>query len=211
MEEYVEIKRLQFKEVIIQISEILNSNDIDFIIENTKPTVDITFTNSGAFDYILKVKKSQLEDALKLLESSSPDNSINDIHYMDSFTDDELIEVISMPDDWEKNDVEYAKKLIKKKEIVIDEKKIKETQQKVISELIEPIKAKPILIVIGYILSFLGGWLGLVIAVHLRYKKRDEGNEDTIFYYDKKSRSHGESMFIILILWILFYFVYFSS
>ena len=112
---------------------------------------------------------------------------------------------------WAGSDLQYANNLIEQRNIVIDEEKIIETQQKLLSVVNEPKKAKSSVILLGYLFSILGGWIGLLIGLHLKYKKNeDAGNEEKIFYYDKKSRNHGDNILMIFVVWLLFYLVYFN-
>lgn len=211
MEQFEEIKRYPFPEILDQISEILDSNGIEYVIEDTKPSFDITFSNSAIVEYILKVKNSQKEKALELLENSFDNDTVNAEHYMDSYTDEELIEVISMPNDWDKFDLEYAKKLIKKRGVVVDEEILEKAKLRQGNEFLEPIKAKAAIVLVGYLFSLFGGWIGLVIALHLKYKKKEIEGSENIFYYDEKSRSHGDSMLIIGIIWVLIWVVYLNT
>ena len=210
MDNYIEIKRTLVKESIKEIADIFDANNIEFVVEDTKPSFDITFTNSGIVEYILKVKEFDFDRANELLTINLAENIEIEEHYLDSYKDYELIEVISMPKDWDKFDLEYAKKLIKKRGIVVDEEIIEKAKLKQENELKEPTKAKAVIILVGYLFSLMGGWIGLVIALHLKYKKNKIEGHENIFYYDEKSRSHGDSMLIIAIIWVLIWVVYFN-
>ena len=208
MKQFVEIKRFPFPELIEQISEIFDSNEIEYVIENTKPSFDPFFTYE-IVEYILKVNQSQKKKALELLANSFSDNFTSEGHYMDSFTDEELIEVLSTTEVWDKADLQYAKNLIKQRKIVIDEEKIKKAQHKVISELKEPKKAKPVIIILGYLFAITGALIGLSIGIHLKYKRNEVVDwQEKIFYYDKKSRNHGNNIFIICWGWAIFLISY---
>ncbi len=205
MENYIEIKRFPIEEAVEQISEIFDSNEIEFLVENTKPTVDITFTNSGMVEYIVKVKESDFDRASALLESNFSETNTLEEHYMDSFSDDELIDVVTNPKDWDNFDLNYAKELIKKREITIDEAKISTSKIRFDAELKEPEKAKSIVVFMGYLFAILGGWIGAVIGYSLRYKEKEVEGDEVIYYYDAKSRRHGDFIMLIFFLWVLMY------
>lgn len=209
MEQYVEIKRFPFIEIAQEISAIFDLQGIDYVIENTKPSVDITFTNGGIIEYILKVKQSQKEKALEILTHSFVEDISAENHFMDSFSDDELFETISMPDEWDEADLEYAKELLEKRGLVLDASKIKDAREKVISARYEPQKAKGVVIFVGYLFAFLGGWLGLIIALHLLFKHVKGENNEVINYYDRKSRNHGITICIIFSTWVILFLLFF--
>lgn len=210
MENYIEFKRTLDKESINAIAEIFHSNQIEFIVEDAKPSVDITFTNSGVIEYLIKVKQSDFEKASELLASNIEDNLEIEDYYLNYYNDEELIEVISLPNDSNRFDIDYANKLIEKRGIVINENKLEKAKLKKENELLEPEKAKSAIILGGYLLSILGGWIGLIVAMHLKYKKKEIEGRESVFYYDPKSRSHGDTMLILVLIWALIWFVYFN-
>ena len=214
MEQFVEIKRFPFPELITQLTEIFDSNGIDYVIENTKPSFDVTFASGSIVEYILKVNQSQKEKAIELLTNGFADEFLDDNHYMDSYSDDELIKVISTPDDWDKNDLLYAKKLIEKRGIVVSDEKIEKKKKEIQEDIKKPVKAESIMILMGYLLTILTSGIGVLIALRIKYRKNEiQDNKYGLinYYYDDKSRMHANIMIGIFICWLMFYFYLYIS
>jgi hypothetical protein len=209
MEEFTEIRRFVSMDMIEQVVEILDDNHIEHKIEDTSYAFDITFTNSQTnIEYILKVRNEDAERAEALLNSNFT-NDLNDEEYhLNAFSDEELSEVVTNPDEWSSYDVEYARKLISKRGIKINEKEISLTKEKKLEELQQGIKAKAVVLFFGYLLSITGGLLGLIVAINLRYTKNVRAGGEKFYYYDKESRLHGAYMLMIFGVWALISAVY---
>ena len=74
MEEYIEIKRFPFREIIEQIAEILEEHNVEYRIEDTTPGFDITYGYAALLEYILKVKESDFKKANCLLNETKIDS-----------------------------------------------------------------------------------------------------------------------------------------
>ncbi len=67
MKNLIEVTRSFHIEIIMDVAKVLAKNDIKFVVENTKPAFDITFTGGGALtEYILKVEEENAETALNI-------------------------------------------------------------------------------------------------------------------------------------------------
>jgi hypothetical protein len=204
VDEFTEIRRFVSVDLLNQVTEILDDHNVMYKIEDTSYAFDITFTHSQMnIEYILKVRHDEVEKVEALLEGNISADLNVDEYYLDSFSDSELIELISNQEEWSKYDIEYSRKLISKRNIEIDEAEINKSKENRIEELNTGIKAKPIIIFCGYMFSILGGWLGLIVAISLRYTKRVISNNNKVFYYDDKSRAHGDNMLLIFAVWLL--------
>jgi len=208
LENFTEIQRFVSVDLLNQVIDILKENNIDYRVEDTSNAFDITFTNSQVnIEFILKVRSDEVQKAKDLLDQNiSSDLNVDD-HYLNSFSDDELIEIIANPTEWNKFDVEYARRLISTRGIKIDEAEIAREQTRRSEVLKEGIKAKKVVVFCGYLFSIIGGWIGLIIAISLRYTKRTLPNDEKVYYYDNRSRLHGNTMLMIFVFWILAYVV----
>ncbi len=139
MNDYIELCRYPSLDIIEQIKLILDENNIHYKIEDTIPSFDVTFSNSESnIQYILKIRSDEFKKAETLLNEGTVGSSEDD-HYLDSFTDNELIDMVLHPKEWHNWDVEYAKKLIKEKKIDMTENDIESYSRKkqILEELIE--------------------------------------------------------------------------
>ncbi|MEI7660908.1 MAG: hypothetical protein WCK34_01860 [Bacteroidota bacterium] len=210
MEEFTEIRRFVSVDLLHQVTEILDDKNIEYRIDDTSYAFDITFTKSQVnIEYILKVKRDEQNKVEELLNTNLSSDLQTDDYYLDSFSDDELIEVISNPSEWSDFDTKYARNLLTKKGVEINETEISTARDKRIEEQKAGLRAKPVMVISGYLFSIMGGVIGLIIAVSLRYSKKEITGGQKVFYYDLKSRLHGATMITIFFIWALIYAILF--
>ena len=145
MNDYIEICRYPSFEMIKQIKIILDEKNIDYKIEDTTPSFDVTFANNTSnIQYILKIENKDFKKAEAILNNGAIESFEENDHYLNTFTDDELIDVVLNPKEWYNGDVEYAKKLIKDRNIDLSENDIEEYKKnnQVLDELIEYAKSE---------------------------------------------------------------------
>ncbi len=142
-------------------------------------------------------------DLLLQLASKQIDNVGKD-YYIFDFTDEELMEIISKPDERCKLDYLLAEKLLKErgKEIIPEIAAAINKQR--IQQLAQPEQSQTGWIIAGYIFSFLGGLLGVFIGWHLRFHKKTLPNGDKVFAYSTLDRKNGFNIFIIGIICFIF-------
>lgn len=97
MSNYTEFKRLPFNEELNPIVEILKENNISFLIDTTKPSVDITFTSGAITEYIVKVKNEEFEKAISLFAVKEGEITETENYYLNGYSDEELLEVLAFP------------------------------------------------------------------------------------------------------------------
>ena len=203
-ENYRELKRFPFEEIIIQIAELFDASEIRYHVENTRPSFDITFTNSTAVDYIIKVHPDDFIRAEKLLEQVGEEAYVIEEHYMNSFSDEDILDVIEHASEWDAFDVQIAYKIIENRGL-----KIGVINQSISNHLTtyQPEDVKPIALVMAYILALAGGWLGGALAYGWLVKKSEKPGFENEKYYSVKSRNHANIIFGIFCIWVFVYLV----
>ena len=127
-EEFITFKKFNDQNSAKEIGELFAEQNIEFVLVDNSLSFDPTFANNGfGTEYCIKLKKSDFEKANKILadKSENETNEIDEDYYLLSFTDDELIEVITKSDEWNKFDISLAKKLLKDKAKKLHPKKLK--------------------------------------------------------------------------------------
>lgn len=131
-EEFITFERFNDQNSAKEVGDLFAEQNIEFVLVDNSLSFDPTFANNGfGKEYCIKLKKSDFEKANKVLADKS-ENEINEIdedYYLLSFTDDELIEVITKSDEWNKFDISLAKKLLKDKGKEITPEKIEEIKR----------------------------------------------------------------------------------
>lgn len=209
-EEFITFERFNDQNSAKEVGDLFAEQNIEFVLVDNSLSFDPTFANNGfGKEYCIKLKKSDFEKANKILADKS-ENQINEIdedYYLLSFTDDELIEVITKSDEWNKFDISLAKKLLKDKGKEITPEKIEEIKRQRIIELSKPEEGQKGYIILGYITAFLGGLLGIFIGWHLLTYKKTLPNGNRIYAYSDNDRKQGNRIltigYIFLAFWLL--------
>lgn len=200
---FLTFQKFSNKEDALMLKEHLEKDGIQTLLEDSSPSVDITFSgNTHENEYLLKVKKEEFEKAHAVLEKQAEaivDQFPAD-HYLFEFSDAELYELIEKWDEWSKEDYLLSVKILKERGHDISEQKIRELQYKRIAALREPVPGKPGWIIFGYITAFAGGIIGLLIGwTHWRSTKLDPAG-NRCYVYDEKTRKSGRTIFWIAVV-----------
>ena len=209
-EEFITFKKFNDQNSAKELGELFAEQNIEFVLVDNSLSFDPTFANNGfGTEYCIKLKKSDFEKANKILadKSENETNEIDEDYYLLSFTDDELIEVITKSDEWNKFDISLAKKLLKDKGKEITPEKIEEIKRQRIIELSKPEEGQKGYIILGYITAFLGGLLGIFIGWHLLTYKKTLPDGNRIYAYSENDRKQGNRIlkigYIFLAFWLL--------
>jgi hypothetical protein len=200
-----EFRRYPYEEVISQIATVFDASGIRYIIENTRPSFDITFTNSTAVEYILKVHEDDYERSIEIIDQvENDDSSVVEEHYMNGFSDAELLEVVENVLEWNQFDVQVAKIIIEKRGLDLSEH-LSSTNRKEY----QPEDVKPMVISTGYFMALLGGWFGLALAYGWLIKKSNQVGYENQHYYSENTRNHAKKIISIGIFILVIFVMYF--
>jgi hypothetical protein len=203
-------------ELANEVAEKLKQNNIKFIFERSKPLLDASFVDTSIEPGIhIKLQPGDFEKGHKALEDyykTQLENIDND-YYLFSFSNEELKEIVSKPDEWGRFDYQLAQKFLKERGQEIDDVTVIKLNQDRIKELAEPEKASRLLLFFGYCFIPFGIIIGFFIGRHLFYDKRTLPNGQTVFTYRKSDRKHGDRIMILagilFILAIIFWLILF--
>jgi hypothetical protein len=211
MQEYSDFKKYSNKEQAKEVKIYLEKNDIKAILSDNEPVVDITFAgNTLQNEYVVKIRTFDFPKAKQLMESLAQKqlDLVDESHYLFTFNNDELFDILQKPDEWSEFDFLLAKKILSNRGENINDNKLKELQESRIEKLSEPDKSHTFWIVLGYIFAIAGGLLGLVIGYVLMTSKKSLPNGQKVYSYSFKDRNHGKNIlycaFIALILSLVF-------
>ncbi len=134
-------------------SERLKQNDIECLLEDNRKFFDPSFAyNTIEPDISIKLKPEDFLKAHKALENyyKKDLDNVDKNYYLFEFTDEELIEIISKPDEWGHFDYQLAQKILKDrgKEIKPEVADLLKTQR--INELVKPDTTHKYWIYVGY-------------------------------------------------------------
>ncbi|WP_430813860.1 hypothetical protein [Carboxylicivirga sp. RSCT41] len=194
---YVDFQNFIIKEQAEEVAKILNDNDINVIVKEVKPNVDITFSNTHSLNYWIRIPKGQVKLAESILNKGTNSIKVPEGHYFLEFTDDELTEVVKNYYDWNKTDYQYARILLDERGIKYSEEKIAEFKNASLEELRAPENGKSSWIIAGFITAFMGGLLGVIMGWNYWTEIKTLPNGEKVHRFNAPTRQKGKLMMII--------------
>lgn len=199
-EEFITFEKFNDQNSAKELGNLFSEQNVEYLLVDNSLSFDPTFANNGfGKEYCIKIKKSDFEKANKIVldKAEKEIEEIDSDYYLLSFSDDELIDVVSKSDEWNKFDVSLAIKLLKERGKEITPEKIEEIKKQRIQELSKPEENQKGYIILGYILAFLGGILGFFIGWHLLTYKKTLPNGNRVYAYSKNDRKEGNRILMI--------------
>lgn len=182
-----------------EIAGILKQNNIDCIIEdNQRRYFDPSFANNTIDpDILLKLRADDFVKAHKVLDDyyKEKTETVDADYYLLRFSDNELIEIVSKPDEWGAFDYQLAQKLLKDRGKEIASDSVQNLKTKRIKDLAAPENASDLLIAAGYFFILFGGFIGIIIGWSLYYSKKTLPDGERVFVYTPKHRAQGKLIF----------------
>jgi hypothetical protein len=190
-----------------ELMDVLKAHHIACELEDTS-AFDVTFSgNTLNKEYRVKLQQSDFEPAEELLLNQphvSADQLPSD-HYLLSFSDDELLEIVTKPDEWSAADYKLALQLLKEHGKEFSADSIKALKKQRYNELAQPEENKPVWIIVGFVSALFGGILGVFIGWHLMTFKKTLPDGQRVYGYTTADRKKGQT---ILFLGLIFAFLW---
>ena len=189
-------------------------------------------SKNSTSDVRVKIKQVDFAEASKLLEAIQKPVNVSkpaDESFLHDCTDEELMEIVSRPEEWSYQDVEQAHKILKERGLIEEPQpkeekkkveKIKAEKPKPVKEdKVKPVKVEKVKVVkepkikkprtkitlpksllFSYIISILICPIGLFIGWQMAYSKKTLPDGTEDFANDEVTRSHGERILLISLI-----------
>lgn len=183
-----------------EVEALLNQNNIKTVLADNIPPVDITFSGSTLRNqYEIKIDLSDFEKAETILEKDAENilDEIDQDYYLLSFTNEELYEVLLKSDEWNVFDYKLAQRILMSRGKSIDPEMLSSLKKQRLEILAKPDENQKPWIIAGYLFSFLGGGIGIVIGYSLWTSKKTLPNGSRVYSYNDQDRKHGKTIFVI--------------
>ena len=204
--EFLIFKKYNEKESAEALTSLLQAQGIAFEIVQDSENLDVLYgANPSSKFYYVKIKSIDFPKANALLLDISNTNldTVDKTHYLFEFTDDELFDILSKPDEWNALDYQLAKKILKERGREVSDEIIESLKKRRILELAKPDERNRVWIFIGYLSALLGGLFGIIAGWHLYTYKKTLPDGQRVYEYSEKDRRHGRRIFYLGI--IIFY------
>ena len=193
-------KRFPTLEQAQDLQQLLNDANIETIIADNVPPVDITFGGSTLQNEIeIRISPRDFKKAEDLLlkQAETLIDDVDPSHYLFEFTTEELYDILIKYDEWGEFDYTLAKQILTKRGEKIDKETLETLKKKRLMELAKPEKRQGGWIVAGYIFAFMGGFIGVIIGYALWKAKKTLPNGTKVHSYSEKDQKHGFNIFLI--------------
>ena len=213
-EEYIPFRRFDFRQDVQQFVEILEKNEIDYKLEECPKDANLYFFNRPQEkEFLLKLRHEDFKkaDEFVVKHTEVTDVELDTNHYLYSFTDEELIEILDNPYEWNEIDRSFAPKLLENRGFDLSKLDIEGRKEKYVEELLKGKghkEAPKWMIIVGYITAFFGGFLGIAIGWGLVKMKTTLPNGKQVYTYNEKSQKHGVNIFILSVVMFVICIIY---
>ena len=199
-EELLTYQKFRDPEIANDLAQKLEEAGICYKLDNDNKIFDPGFAynplNSAT---MLKLRPGDFKKA-DLVLAEYYDNAAGNIdpdHYLFSFTNDELKDILIKPDEWGKLDYQLAQKILKDRGENINESMLADLKTKRITELQKHEKSPGALIAFGYLFAIIGGFAGIIIGFILTGSKKTLPDGSSQHMYNNEDRKHGKLILAI--------------
>jgi hypothetical protein len=188
------------------LTEWLEANRIEYCMEKTAPSFNVTFTEASFKDeVVIKLKTTDFERVNEALTQSAVEalETVDESHYLFDFTDQELTEIILKPNEWNPFDYQLAQKILKERGKEVNAELVATIRDVRIQEMAKKDEPPTVWIWAGYTLAFLGGFFGFFIGWHLAAHTKSLPDGTKTYAYIENVRRHGKIIMIVGAIFIV--------
>jgi len=190
--------------------DLLKENNIGYSVTEDRESLDALYGDKQfRRQYFVKISQDDFAavDTLLLNRSQAQLGNISADHYLFTFSNEELKDIISKPDEWNEFDYLLAQKILSERGHALAHGEIEKLKDERIRELAKPDKSNREWIYLGYLFAFFGGLLGIFIGWYLSTFRKTLPNGASVYAYDVNDRTHGNRILIIGIIMFFFWVV----
>ncbi|MEM7161560.1 MAG: hypothetical protein AAF487_03885 [Bacteroidota bacterium] len=187
--------------------EQLKESNIDFRIVDNSGDLDITFAGNKTHEGLqVLVASEQFDQANALLQSLAEEQikNVEEDHYLFSFSDSELYEILLKQDEWSAFDLKLAQQILKKRGKNVDNDLIDSLKKQRIEDLEKKQEGNKGYIIAGYIMALIGGFAGLLlvatsamIGLYLWQFRKTLPDGRKVYVHNHKARNHGLNILVL--------------
>ena len=178
--------------------ELLSTEQIPYLVEEEVNQLVPIYIGANLDPMIVvKIPQERFQKVNELLENATSTHikELDPAHYLNEFTNTELLDVIKNSEEWSLYDRVFAKKLLTERQVSVPSKPASET----VTESYIPEKLERKWVVLGYIFSFLG-LMGLLMSLVILNSNKTLYNGVKVKMYDRDSLRHANTMLIISLI-----------
>ena len=197
---FVKYRDFSEREEATDFASVLKSNGIEYELEEVKDQLGSVY-GATPLQYLITIKVRQEDfskiDSLLLADAAKQVDNVDKDHYLFGFSNEELYDILSKPDEWSPLDYQLARKILRDRGIELQDQVVDMMKDQRIQQLAQPEPSNNALIYGGYLCSVLLGFIGAFIGWHLMSSKKVLPNGQRVGAYSDNDRKHGFRIFVI--------------
>lgn len=199
-EEFIAFQKFSDTGLANEIAERLKEHGIEYVIEDNQRIFEPSFANNTIEqDISLRLRPQDFTRANKVLEEYYRQHleNVDKDYYLFSFTDMELMEIVTRPDEWGHFDYQLAKKILTDRGKTMNNETAELLKKQRYDELAKPQAVGRYWIIAGYTLAVLAGIFGLIMGTIYAWSRKTLPDGKRIYVYREADRNHGVRIFFI--------------
>ena len=182
-----------------EMAELLRKEGLDATVVSNAPIADQLFIGAAAEDHHVLLPEEQFERADQVVQreaAASAAHADRD-HYLYTFTDKELYDLLLRPDEWSAFDHELAKRILAERGTVVPDQLVNSLREKRVEDLRATEPDQTVFIAVGYLFALTGGLFGVAIAWFINTAKKTLPTGERVYMYNTRDRSRASWLFYI--------------
>src|SRR6218665_55492 len=195
MTTFLTFKKFQTAEQAEELAVLLTEQGIPYFIEDNSSRVSDFIIGQDTIPGIhVKIAPGHFAKAQELLNriAEKETAAVASDHYLFSFRDDELLELLMEPDKWSEFDVQLSKRILQTRGIIMTPELENAFKAKRLKELGQTEHMHMAWIIAAYIMVIAGGFIGMLIGLTLWISKKTLPDGTSVYTYSKGQRAQGK-------------------
>lgn len=206
MSDYQSYQRFASVEVAQPLLQLLHEHGILYETVFDQPRIDPSFAfNPTSTYFVVQLRPEDFEraHALELAASDELTANASTDHYLFNFTDDELLDILLKPDEWNSFDVALARRILRQRSHDVSPALTERLRQQRLQDLARPEPRQKAWVISGYATALLGGIVALFIGWHLYSHKKQLPDGRQVYGFLPQDRAHGLRILVLGVLGFL--------
>ena len=224
-EKFVKYRSFNDKALAVELYEKLSAAGIPVAWEDTVGYFDASFANNDLLNiYYVKLRQQDFKSADELLMNTVIENVQEPVsdYYLFSFSNDELIEVLKKPDEWNEFDLYWAKKILNTRGIEVKPEDLEQAKKQRLAELKKPWNLDKVWVFCAFallfvsiaLLHFMSTFMVIFIGTYIVFTKKTLPDGQRVKAFSPNDRVLGKIVLAgaaLVILCMIFYLCGFSG
>jgi len=200
MSEFQSYQRFPNVEVAQPLLQLLHQHDIPYKTLLDQPRIDPSFAFNPTNSYFVVQVRSADVEAVRALERAADEELTATApadHYLFRFTEEELLDVLLKPDEWNSFDVALARRILHQRGQQVSPALLERLRQQRLHDLAQPEPSQKAWVLFGYAVALLGGLVAMFIGWHLYRHTRQLPDGRTVPAFSPADQAHGLRILIL--------------